>query len=324
MTLTNQGARSFDANGPSIAKGPLILDQDRNRPALKISTNRASLKPFALAESISRLTTSYFIYTLHSTGIKDRERGYNRHTNSSTFNRRPQTMSEPEKMEALKRAYAEMILNTAKEAAARVLVAESRARKLEQDLVCTKDEATRMLICLKQMIDAKTKEAEITSLDQHEKIDVLESQLSEAEGIIIDLRAELNQTHEQLYEAKNKKLYFSRDNENHSVSDELKEPELLRNGCTQRVFATETSVNPDPNFTDIEIVNGVNELVSEEQFQAGKNEEVAVSIVRRSTRKRKLKYLDDVMTACGLNRSSRFKKCKAENVESTCISEKQG
>ncbi|GFP79297.1 probably inactive leucine-rich repeat receptor-like protein kinase at3g28040 [Phtheirospermum japonicum] len=229
-------------------------------------------------------------------------------------------MSEPEKMEALRRAYAEMILNTAKEAAARVMVAELRARKLEQDLACTKGEAARMLLCLKQMIDAKTKDAEITSLDQHKKIDVLESQLSEAEGIIIDLRAELNQAHEQLDEAKNKKPHFSRHNENHSVPGQLKEPELFRNGCTQRIFATESSVNPDPNLT---VVNGVKESVLEDKVQRGKNEEVAVSIVRRSTRKRKLKYLDDVMTACGLHRSNRFKKPKAENMELIDVSIKQ-
>lgn len=58
-------------------------------------------------------------------------------------------------MEALKRAYAEMILNTAKEAAARVMAAELEARRLEQDLVSTKEEGARMLLHLKQMIDEK-------------------------------------------------------------------------------------------------------------------------------------------------------------------------
>lgn len=58
-------------------------------------------------------------------------------------------------MEAMKRAYAEMILNTAKEAAARVMAAELRARRTEQELVSVKEEAAGMLLRLKQMIDIK-------------------------------------------------------------------------------------------------------------------------------------------------------------------------
>lgn len=58
-------------------------------------------------------------------------------------------------MEAMKRAYAEMILNTAKGAAARVMAAELRARRMEQELVSSKEEAAGMLLRLKQMIDAK-------------------------------------------------------------------------------------------------------------------------------------------------------------------------
>ncbi|KAI3452361.1 hypothetical protein Pfo_009026 [Paulownia fortunei] len=289
-------------------------------------------------------------------------------------------------MEALKRAYAEMILNTAKEAAARVMAAELRARRLEQDLVSTKEEAAGTLLRLKQMIDAKTKEAEITSLNQQRKFDELESQLNEAEGIILDLRAELNQAQEQLNEAKNKKQRSTRQNENaevrnitpmgtysgyelftsslnsgpefitvggnnsclewstlnqkcfrpakqsvkfnpecdvysgdnHPVLDQIKEPELFRNGCTQRICATETSLvhegfpvgdtsNPCTNSTNIEIVSAVGSTsVLEEKVQHGKNE--AVSVVCRSLRKRKLKFWDDVITACGLHRSYQFNK----------------
>ncbi|KAL0343936.1 UNVERIFIED_CONTAM: hypothetical protein Sangu_1281000 [Sesamum angustifolium] len=96
-------------------------------------------------------------------------------------------------MEELKRAYAERILNTAKEAAARVMAAELGARRLEQDLVSTKEEGARMLLRLKQIIDVKTKEAENSLLSQQRRLYELESQLNEAEGIILDLRAELNQ-----------------------------------------------------------------------------------------------------------------------------------
>lgn len=58
-------------------------------------------------------------------------------------------------MEALKRAYAEMILNTTKEAAARVLQAELRARRMELEMNSTKQEAAGLLLRLKQMIDSK-------------------------------------------------------------------------------------------------------------------------------------------------------------------------
>lgn len=63
--------------------------------------------------------------------------------------------SSMQKMEALKRAYAEMILNTAKEAAERVMAAEVRSRQSEQELVSAKEEASRMLVRLKQINDAK-------------------------------------------------------------------------------------------------------------------------------------------------------------------------
>lgn len=60
-----------------------------------------------------------------------------------------------QEMEALKRAYAEMILNTTKEAAARVMEAELRARLMEQQMNSAKEEAAGLLLRLKQMIDAK-------------------------------------------------------------------------------------------------------------------------------------------------------------------------
>jgi len=50
---------------------------------------------------------------------------------------------------ALKKAYAE------KEAAARIMVSEKRALRFEQELVSTKEEALRMLLRLKQMLDSK-------------------------------------------------------------------------------------------------------------------------------------------------------------------------
>ena len=60
-----------------------------------------------------------------------------------------------QKMEALKKAYAEIILNTAKEAAARVMQSERKALHFQHDLRATKDEALRMLTRFKQLIDSK-------------------------------------------------------------------------------------------------------------------------------------------------------------------------
>ncbi|EOA25190.1 hypothetical protein CARUB_v10018501mg, partial [Capsella rubella] len=104
---------------------------------------------------------------------------------------------------ALKKAYADMILNTAKESSARVMVSDRRTARFHYDLCGTKDEALRLLVRLKQMIAAKTIEAEITSSNQQTKIDVLEVQLQEAEDIITDLRSELRWVRDKLKKAKN-------------------------------------------------------------------------------------------------------------------------
>ncbi|VVB04316.1 unnamed protein product [Arabis nemorensis] len=105
-------------------------------------------------------------------------------------------------MTALKKAYAEIILNTAKESAARVMISDRKSALFHHDLFGTKEEALRLLVRMKQMIDAKTIEAEITSSNQQRKIDVLEAQLQEAEDIITDLRSELRWLRDKLERAK--------------------------------------------------------------------------------------------------------------------------
>lgn len=60
-----------------------------------------------------------------------------------------------QKLTALKKAYADIILNTAKEAAARVIVSEKKAVRLQRELLYTKEEALRMLLRLKQTYDSK-------------------------------------------------------------------------------------------------------------------------------------------------------------------------
>ncbi|TXG59050.1 hypothetical protein EZV62_016879 [Acer yangbiense] len=115
-------------------------------------------------------------------------------------------MEESEKTAALKKAYAEIILNTAKEAAARIVVSERKTASFERDLSSTRDEALRMLVHLKQMIDSKAKEAEVTSLTQKRKIDELEGQLYEAEDVITDLRSELKWVRDKLEKVKKNQL----------------------------------------------------------------------------------------------------------------------
>ncbi|XP_061360294.1 uncharacterized protein LOC133304303 isoform X2 [Gastrolobium bilobum] len=107
-------------------------------------------------------------------------------------------MEDSEKLTALKKAYADIILNTAKEAAARIMVSERKAMRFQQELVSSKEEALRMLLRLKQMLDSKVNEAELTSLNQQKKIEELEAQLQEAEEIVRDLRAELKEAHAEL------------------------------------------------------------------------------------------------------------------------------
>ncbi|KAF2308657.1 hypothetical protein GH714_011879 [Hevea brasiliensis] len=78
------------------------------------------------------------------------------------------------------------------------MASEKKAIRYQQDLFTAKDEAIRLLVRLKQMIDAKIIEAEIASSSQQTKIDELEAQLQEAEGVIVDLRAELKWARDKL------------------------------------------------------------------------------------------------------------------------------
>ncbi|KAG7646827.1 hypothetical protein AtNW77_Chr1g0021121 [Arabidopsis thaliana] len=103
-------------------------------------------------------------------------------------------MTDPEKLTALKKAYAETILNTAKEAAARVMITERKARGYQQELASVRDEALRACLRLKQIYDSKVKEAEMISLQKQQKIEELEAQLGEAEDIVGELRMELRES----------------------------------------------------------------------------------------------------------------------------------
>lgn len=110
-------------------------------------------------------------------------------------------MPDSEKLMALKKAYADIILNTAKEAAARIMVSERKTIRYQQELFAAKEDALRMLLRLKQMLDAKVNEAQVVSLCQQRKIDELEAQLGEAEDIVKDLRADLREAQDELERA---------------------------------------------------------------------------------------------------------------------------
>ena len=60
-----------------------------------------------------------------------------------------------QKLMALKKAYADIILNTAKESATRIMVSEGKAQRFQREVQAGKDEALRMLLRLKQMMDSK-------------------------------------------------------------------------------------------------------------------------------------------------------------------------
>ncbi|KAI4375299.1 hypothetical protein MLD38_013183 [Melastoma candidum] len=126
---------------------------------------------------------------------------------------------DSENLAALKRAYAEMILNTAREAASRVADADRRAAGFHRELCFARDEAVRMLVKLKHMLDAKTVEAETTIAKKQEQIEELEAQLEEAESKILDLRMELEYVRDELEVEKAKNNIQSSENKSSSGGD---------------------------------------------------------------------------------------------------------
>ncbi|KAL6579923.1 hypothetical protein OROMI_007947 [Orobanche minor] len=118
-------------------------------------------------------------------------------------------MDADEKLTALKKAYADIILSISKEAAARVMSSERKSVRYQHELKVTKDEGLRMLLRLKQMLDSQIRESQATSLNQQKKIDELEAQLQEAEDIVSDLRGELQEVQAELARVKNKNSHHA-------------------------------------------------------------------------------------------------------------------
>ncbi|KAK1422329.1 hypothetical protein QVD17_25367 [Tagetes erecta] len=107
-------------------------------------------------------------------------------------------MDIDERLMALKKVYVDIILNTEKEAAARIMVSERKAIRFEYELKNAKEDAIQMLMKLKQMMDCKVSEAAVASCTQEKKIKELEAQLQEAEDIVKDLRDELRTVEAEL------------------------------------------------------------------------------------------------------------------------------
>lgn len=58
-----------------------------------------------------------------------------------------------QRLEALRKAYADVILNMSKESAARVMAAEMKAQQMERETQRTKDEASQVMARLKKKMD---------------------------------------------------------------------------------------------------------------------------------------------------------------------------
>ncbi|KAL0364620.1 UNVERIFIED_CONTAM: hypothetical protein Sangu_0559600 [Sesamum angustifolium] len=116
-----------------------------------------------------------------------------------------------QKLTALKKAYADVILSISKEAAKRVMGSERKSVRYQHELKVAKEEGVRMLLRLKQMMDSQIGEAEAAASKQQKKIEELEAQLQEAEDIVSDLREELRELQTELERVKNGNLQHVND-----------------------------------------------------------------------------------------------------------------
>lgn len=156
-------------------------------------------------------------------------------------------MDEDQKLVALKMAYADIILNTAKEAASRIVTSEHKAIRYQDELFASKEEALHILLRLKQMMDSKINEAETISVRKQKRIEQLEAQLNEAEDIVRELRAELTEKQHILEKGTNNQLqqltgtHINKSREGYRENESCVENchEMYRNGCTHRIRAFE-------------------------------------------------------------------------------------
>ncbi|KAI3855218.1 hypothetical protein MKX03_026076 [Papaver bracteatum] len=171
-------------------------------------------------------------------------------------------VEEPEKLGALKKAYADIILNTAKEAAARIMVSESKAYRFQQELCTAKQEGLDMLLRLKQIADSKIAEVETMSVSQRKRIQELELQLCRTENVITDLRSQLSGVQDELEKVKNNKEIapLHEDVSKHNTSDsepkststfDAKDRPLVRRNVQPKAFRAEKCYADKPDLDSL-------------------------------------------------------------------------
>lgn len=158
-------------------------------------------------------------------------------------------MDADERLTALKKAYADIILNTAKEAAARIMSSEKKAAHYQYELQATKEEALRMLLHIKQLKDSKIREAELTSFNQQKKIEELEAQLQEAEDIVRDLRGDLREVQAELGRVKNHNTKHVNEPDNACPVEASEESRIYH--CQSSLFQTPKSQNVSAVVSDV-------------------------------------------------------------------------
>ncbi|XP_066327784.1 uncharacterized protein [Miscanthus floridulus] len=101
-------------------------------------------------------------------------------------------------VEAMKKAYAGIMLNMAQESAARVLAAERRAAALAAGLEAAKEDGVAALLRLKAIMAARIKEKELEALVHVKKIKELEEQLHGSQNAMASLKVELQRANTEL------------------------------------------------------------------------------------------------------------------------------
>ncbi|KAG6474697.1 hypothetical protein ZIOFF_068635 [Zingiber officinale] len=112
---------------------------------------------------------------------------------------------DAERMAVLKRAYADVILNTTKESAVRILAAERRTLQWEQSSSFVKEDSFALILRLKALMDTRIKETESVNLSQATRIRELEVQLREANHKIRRLNSKLQKDSSELENQKSDK-----------------------------------------------------------------------------------------------------------------------
>ncbi|CAN6911085.1 unnamed protein product [Brassica oleracea] len=150
------------------------------------------------------------------------------------------------------------------------MLSDRKSARFHHDLSETKEEALRLLVRLKHMIDAKTIEGDVISSNQQRQIDVLEAQLHEAEDIITDLRSEVRWVRDRLEKAK-----ASESQERNAVSMEEEEEEEEE---TVSVHPEVVAENEEKQFDGLSMADTLKAYESQERNVVREEDEEMVSV----------------------------------------------